>query len=84
MEELFHENREESSETDAIGPKITNDEVKIPIKKLKINKTAGPDGIGGEVIKLIEEEEQIVITELFKYMTQGTYLKSGLPQFVYH
>lgn len=77
MEELFGDGNNENTDNvptvvDEEGPTITQDEVGSAIKRLKNNKTAGPDQIHGEVLKLLDREQMKLLTYLFnKVYTSG-------------
>lgn len=68
IEELFHDQRQENvyaaSQSRDEGPEITKSEVMTAVKCMKNNKAAGPDGIPGELLKLINEKNMDVLTQL--------------------
>lgn len=68
IEELFEDQRTDNYayiEGDNIGPEITTSEVKYAVQGAKTNKALGPDQIPAEMLKLVEEENLVPITELF-------------------
>ncbi|XP_030746820.1 uncharacterized protein LOC115875493 [Sitophilus oryzae] len=73
MEELFgNENSDDiTAGTGNIGPTITQEEVEAAIKRLKNNKTSGPDQIHGEVLKLLDSEQVQLLTTLFNNIYTG-------------
>ena len=65
MEELFEE--EQQTEIEVLGfsgPEITLSEVRNAIKRLKNNKSPGPDNIHGEILKLFENDQLKILTRL--------------------
>ncbi|XP_072380564.1 uncharacterized protein [Diabrotica undecimpunctata] len=64
--ELFSDNQHiEVYDNVENGPTITKSEVRSAISRLKNNKAPGPDGIYAEVLKLIEDNQLDIMTELF-------------------
>ncbi|XP_072389544.1 uncharacterized protein [Diabrotica undecimpunctata] len=64
--ELFNENQHiEVYDNVENVPTITKSEVRSGISRLKSNKAPGPDEIYAEVLKLIEDNQLDIITELF-------------------
>jgi len=67
MENLFEDESDSTTITvnNGEGPSITQTEVEAAIKRLKNNKTPGPDQIHGEVFKLLDTEQIKLLTTLY-------------------
>lgn len=70
MQSLFNdESRNELTVKEVVtGPTITKSEVIYSINNLKKDKTTGPDGICGDLLKLMKEDHLDILTDLFNYV----------------
>ncbi|XP_060523267.1 craniofacial development protein 2-like [Cylas formicarius] len=78
MQKLFGEENVDNvaATVNTEGPTITQEEVEAAIKRLKNNKSPGPDQIHGEVLKLLDSEQIKLITTFFNKI----YIDGQLPK----
>lgn len=77
MEKLYNDKlRQNMRINDSMGPTVTKEEITKNIKRIKINKAAGPEEARGELIKLLNEGNIDIFIYLFNLIYEIRYIPS--------
>ena len=85
IEELSHDNRGGKPEINTAidGTTILPFEVRTAMKKMKNNKTPGPDGTATEMMKALDDSGVEIITELAHHMYDSGKIPDNLSRFIF-